>query len=310
MGINTQKGFGAIIILLLVGVGLYYGYTYLDGDFSQANIEQKLDDLIGTTTEKLEQTITTVTEEAGSFDFSTFGETFNDVRQTQKPVVADISVTGIISATNNERIKEGQNLLTENTRLNASALVKARDIIARQYFEHDAPDGTTVSDLISNQGYVYLRVGENLARGDFKTNQEVVDAWMASPGHRANILNSSFTEIGIGITEGFYQGQQVWVLVQHFGTPRSFCPTIDQSLKNSIEQKENEINALEVELDQILQVVEEGRSEGKTMNKEAEEYNQKRLLYQSKIAEGNTLRALYNTQVRLFNTCLDQSGSQ
>ena len=154
---------------------------------------------------------------------------------TALPANSLLSVEGIIMQTNTQRSQNGVATLTESAQLDASAEVKAKDILARQYFEHTAPDGKTVSDLVGEQGYTYIKIGENLALGDFTSDADVVTAWMNSPGHRANILDPEFQQIGVGVAYGLYQGQYVYVAVQHFGRPSSACPSISASLKSQVE---------------------------------------------------------------------------
>jgi uncharacterized protein YkwD len=216
-----------------------------------------------------------------------------------------LSIGGIITWTNTNRAKEATlPALVENTQLDASAKVKAEDILKRQYFEHTAPDGTTVSDLVAHAGYTYVLIGENLALGDFVSDKDVVDAWMASPGHRANILNTHYTEIGIGIAYGMYEGHTVYVAVQHFGLPRIACPLISESLKASVEQGQRELDAMNAQLAALKQTVEQGRARGDAMNDEAEQFNALRAKYELRFGELDALRQEYNSQVSKFNTCL------
>jgi hypothetical protein len=91
-------------------------------------------------------------------------------------------------------------------------------MLARQYFAHNTPDGATPWTFIKATGYSYITAGENLAI-DFSEAESVQSAWMNSPGHRANILNSNFKEIGIGIAKGKFDGHDTTIVVQMFGTP-------------------------------------------------------------------------------------------
>lgn len=222
------------------------------------------------------------------------------------PLNGTLTIKGIIALTNKERQAQGASVLTEQTKLDASAQVKAEDILARQYFEHTAPDGRGATDLVQDQGYVYLRVGENLALGNFVDDADVVKAWMNSPGHRANILNTSFTEMGVGIAKGMYEGKEVLVAVQHFGTPRSVCPVISDSLKKIVEDGQKEITALESKLSTEKAAIEEGRSQGINVDDQVQIYNTGVDYYQKRFSDLNTLRLEYNTQVSAFNACLEK----
>jgi hypothetical protein len=94
---------------------------------------------------------------------------------------------------------------------------------ARQYFAHYSPDGTSPWYWFDEVGYVYAHAGENLAV-HFSDSGEMVEAWMKSPTHRANIINQQYTEIGIGTARGRYEGFDTVFVVQLFGTPAAPLP--------------------------------------------------------------------------------------
>ena len=127
-----------------------------------------------------------------------------------------ITPENIISLTNESRVEYGIGTLTQNSQLRAAAQAKADDMLANQYFAHNSPDGRTPWDFIKASGYKYVIAGENLAV-DFVQAENVEDAWMNSPGHRANILNENFDEIGIGISQGQFEGHSSIFVVQMFG---------------------------------------------------------------------------------------------
>ena len=108
---------------------------------------------------------------------------------------------------NRERTSRGLPALRENALLNAASGEHSRDMVARDYFEHTSIDGRTVTDRLHAAGYqrgVTASGGENIAygAGSKATPAAIVKAWMHSPGHRADILRPTFTEIGIGIALG------------------------------------------------------------------------------------------------------------
>lgn len=229
--------------------------------------------------------------------------TYGNNTDTVQPVAGPLSIAGIIASTNSERTSRMTSALSENSQLNVSAKMKADDILARQYFEHTAPDGKTVSDLINDAGYIYVRVGENLALGNFKDDADVVKAWMNSPGHRANILDSRYTEIGVGVALGMYDGHTVVVAVQHFGRPRSACPEISTTLKAQVEGGKAELAVIAKGLEELKKAIEQGRAEGKNMNDQVEVYNASIAKYQIRLKEVEALRVQYNAQVDAFNKC-------
>jgi uncharacterized protein YkwD len=102
-------------------------------------------------------------------------------------------------------------------KLNDAAAVHARDMARRNYFDHRGSDGSQPRDRVLRTGYRFRLTGENIALGP-ESAEEVVAGWLDSPGHCANIMESRFREIGIGLARGRKRGQIYWV--QSFGAPR------------------------------------------------------------------------------------------
>lgn len=128
-----------------------------------------------------------------------------------------ITAANVFSLTNQSRQDFFLATLHYNTALERAAQAKADDMLKNQYFAHNTPDGRTPWDFFKNAGYNYLVAGENLAV-DFTDSESQESAWMNSPGHRANILNKNFEEIGIGIAQGEFQGHTAIIVAQYFGT--------------------------------------------------------------------------------------------
>lgn len=129
-----------------------------------------------------------------------------------------ITPATVVSLANAARVDGGLQELKVNSVLNSAAQSKANDMLAKQYFAHNTPSGDTPWTFIKAAGYNYITAGENLAI-DFTEAESVQTAWMNSPGHRANIMNKAFQEIGIGISKGMYNGHETTIVVQMFGTP-------------------------------------------------------------------------------------------
>lgn len=101
----------------------------------------------------------------------------------------------VVRLVNVERQKAGLSALTMSTNIQKAAQVRAKE--QEQSFSHTRPNGSSFSTALNENGVSYRGSGENIAWGQ-KTPQAVMDAWMNSPGHRANILNENFTSIGVG----------------------------------------------------------------------------------------------------------------
>ena len=113
----------------------------------------------------------------------------------------------VIRLVNEIRVQNGLNELTYDWELSRVARYKSQDMKDNKYFSHTSPTYGSPFDMIKNFGITYRSAGENIAMG-YKTPQAVVDGWMNSPGHRGNILNSSFTHIGVGyVSSGNYWTQ-------------------------------------------------------------------------------------------------------
>ncbi len=124
----------------------------------------------------------------------------------------------VLRLTNAERSQHGCRALTADSRLVRAAGGHASDMVRRQYFSHTSPDGEGPGERLAEVGFSGRGWGENIAAGQ-PTARSVVDGWMNSPGHRANILNCDFNRLGVGYVNGAVQsGYSPHVWVQNFGT--------------------------------------------------------------------------------------------
>lgn len=130
---------------------------------------------------------------------------------------SQISTSEVIRLTNEKRAQNGLPALTFNQLLTDSAKEKGEHMLTYDYWAHNAPDGTTPWYFFTKHGYNYRYAGENLAR-DFSSASAAVDAWMASPSHRDNMLSPKYKDIGVAVTEGDLSGSDTTIIVQHFGT--------------------------------------------------------------------------------------------
>jgi uncharacterized protein YkwD len=145
------------------------------------------------------------------------------LQQNQTATLAyatEMSRSNLLTATNSQRTSNGSTPLTINSKLNASAQAKANDMVVRDYWSHNTPDGKEPWVFIDAQGYVYTKAGENLAYG-FSSSNETVIGWMNSPSHRANLLDTVFTEVGFGFANSanFVGTGNETIIVAHYGKP-------------------------------------------------------------------------------------------
>lgn len=210
----------------------------------------------------------------------------------------------ILDIVNQERSKVGLLPLGFNIRLSAIAEGKAVDMINKQYFAHVSPSGTDVAKLAKTYGYEYIFLGENLAMGDFFSSKDVMEGWMNSPGHRANILNQNYTEIGISALQGNWEGRVVWYAVQEFGRPLSSCPSPNSALEATIASEELEVTSIEVTLKTLRSSIDQSSGSQSSYNAMVEEYNTLVDKYNTLVAKTKAHIADFNASVLAFNACI------
>lgn len=124
----------------------------------------------------------------------------------------------LVNLANTDRANENLPELVVNPLLEEAARMKAEHMAANGYFAHNSPDGLDPWYWIYRSGYSFVEAGENLAV-NFTDSRDAQRAWMNSPGHRANIMNGGFTEVGIAAVPGVYKGKNTVFVVQMFGRP-------------------------------------------------------------------------------------------
>ncbi|MFH1367190.1 MAG: CAP domain-containing protein [Patescibacteria group bacterium] len=130
----------------------------------------------------------------------------------------DITNQNILNLTNQQRLNAGLSEFKLNSKLAQAAAAKAQDMLSNQYFSHYSPSNVSPWYWFQTAGYEYAYAGENLAM-DFTTAEATVQAWMTSESHKKNILNAKFSEIGVGVVEGNFNGAKTILVVQEFGAP-------------------------------------------------------------------------------------------
>jgi len=124
----------------------------------------------------------------------------------------------IITSTNELRAGLSLPELKENSRLDQAAFAKVKDMFLGQYFAHVSPEGKSVGDFLKQANYDYSVAGENLAMG-FNTPEDVVNAWIDSPTHYANLVDKDFKEIGVAMADDIFKDQYTVFVAQYFGRP-------------------------------------------------------------------------------------------
>jgi len=136
----------------------------------------------------------------------------------QSKLFGIIEVNALLDETNQSRVANGLPDLQVSPFLQAAAQAKANDEASKGYFAHTSPQGLTPWYWFQQAGYNFDYAGENLAV-NFSDSQDVTTAWMNSPEHRANILSTDFTQIGMATAQGIYNGQLTTFVVEEFGAP-------------------------------------------------------------------------------------------
>lgn len=222
----------------------------------------------------------------------------------------NLSIQGVIEYTNGARsLNGGLPALIENQILDRDAKMKLDDMFTKQYFEHISPTGIGPADLAKSVGYEYVIVGENLALGDFGSDEKLVNAWMNSPGHRANILNNHYQEIGVAVGKGMYEGHETWLAVQSFGMPLSACPTIDAQMKVQIENNNAQIANMRAQIDAKKAQIDNTAGGDPNYNVYVGEFNNLLPPYNTLIESTRALIANYNAEVQAYNNCVTSASA-
>ncbi len=216
-----------------------------------------------------------------------------------------ITVKGVIRETNRERESQGLISLTENRYLNIAAEMKIDDMFNNQYFAHVSPLGKEAGDLVLKTGYVFIAVGENLASGNFEGDKVLVNGWMESPGHRENILNPGYLEIGVAVKRGTFEERDIWMAVQIFALPEEACPGPDRNILFEITEREEMLSII---ISQIETLKTEIESFFPRNNEKIREYNALVRQYNLISEEIRVLVRKYNSQIESSNNCIASYG--
>lgn len=174
--------------------------------------------------------------------FNTGFQIINCYLLRQNNITANLNTLNIITEINKIRVNYGLDPLVENPKLDIAALLKAQDMIEKDYFNHYSPEGKAPWDWIASAKYDYKYAGENLAL-NFFNDQETVQAWLNSPSHKENILNPNYKETGVAILSGSTSTtkESRTVVVQMFGAekqivakPQAFTTTTKPLIQTTV----------------------------------------------------------------------------
>lgn len=134
---------------------------------------------------------------------------------TGTSVVLDLNEKAMLDLHNKQRATKGLKALCVHPALQKAAEAHSQDMIDKDYFTHNSQDGTTFAQRIKREGYNYRTAGENIAwgSGSLGSPDNIFKGWMNSSGHKANIMNKSYREVGIGAVAGTYKsyaGATMW----------------------------------------------------------------------------------------------------
>lgn len=149
---------------------------------------------------------------------------------------ADISSQQLLLITNEKRQESGLPPLSLDSELSAAAANKASDMFSKDYWAHISPTGTTPWVFIKDSGYNYVYAGENLARGYYSA-PDVINAWMASPEHKENMLSPNYKNVGFAVSQGKLNGEDTVLIVEMLGST-----SIAQAPTNTEPQKTVELS--------------------------------------------------------------------
>ena len=157
----------------------------------------------------------------------------------------DITSLGLLKNSNQQRAKHNVAPLTENKILAQAAQDKVNDMIARNYWSHQTPDGEQPWIFIDDVSYSYQRAGENLAYG-FVTSTATINGWMQSESHRENMLDPLYSEVGFGIAEAQnFQGQGTQtVVVAFYAAPHAAVQSAIEESTTPVEHQQQPVTFL------------------------------------------------------------------
>lgn len=171
------------------------------------------------------------------------------INQKGRWLSADVVSATLVDLVNKDRTESNLHTLVVDPILSKAATLKAQDMAEKSYFSHTSPDGLGTSYWFSQVGYKFVYAGENLAV-NYSESSDVESAWMASAGHRSNILNDKFSDVGIGVATGMFEGKETVFVAELFGRRAIPVATVNTPAKSSQTQK---VSANKTSVEQVKQ---------------------------------------------------------
>lgn len=132
--------------------------------------------------------------------------------------VSDIDTVTLLAETNRERAAEGLGELQLNDKLSEAAFLRAQDMFTHNYWAHTSPSGVQPWKWLADVNYNYSYAGENLAK-NYPDAEATVEAWMNSPSHKENVINTNYVDVGFAVVDGELNGQSTTLIVALYGSP-------------------------------------------------------------------------------------------
>jgi uncharacterized protein YkwD len=232
-----------------------------------------------------------------------------------------LNASDIINLTNEYRISLGLLPLHENFQLTHAAEYRANDMIRNKYYAHVNPvTGENPGDAIKQANYQFRTYAENIAMGNWQSNRHIVDGWINSPGHRANIVNPNIREIGVAIVKDTTTPlgrPSVYYGVQLFASPMPDCSRpseADKALLQNMQRKNDDIwrrvNNQKNEIERLQERINHEQNKN-AKNRMISDYNRQVNVYNSLVSQANGMQESlklvvqsYNNKINEYNTCM------
>ena len=232
------------------------------------------------------------------------------------PAAINLSTEELVRHTNAYRTAQGLPPLTMNPLLNKAALARAIDMQTHGYFDHQNPmTGLGPAEAIAATGYSARTATENIANGTWSSNQALVQVWIDSPSHRANILDPEVREIGMALVQDHRVASGCRFVrlyaVQLFGRPLSDCgklPSEDEhaalmAIEERLESLHTQLRAMQIELDDMQAQIERAESRMQA-NQWIQQRNQRVTDFNHLVAASNQVQETLAERVDAFNAAI------